>query len=260
MNSFSASLSISSTNSQATYYDHKPPNGWQDFSAHVFTSHNSPNTPFAQVDSYLRIRANDKTRSSGLLSSIKSDGSGITAKVPCYFECRFLGPNAIGTWPGFWLLSDNVTNYQTTKDWDKQPVDELDIIEAYGGEGPGSPNAYDLYMVTPHCWNGGEAGKALEHKAFEGMHNPISMRKLGIPSTWFETFHTYGCKVTETETIYYCDDIEVGRHATFPLSREQPLFFMVNLATGGGWPVDLARYQGQADMYVDYVRVYQQGP
>ena len=42
-----------------------------------------------------------------------------------------------------------------------------------------------------------------------------------------------------------------------PLFREKPLFFMVNLATGGGWPVDLSRYDGVAEMYIDYVRVYQ---
>jgi hypothetical protein len=42
-----------------------------------------------------------------------------------------------------------------------------------------------------------------------------------------------------------------------PLSKEQPFFFLINLATGGGWPVDLSRY-GAADMYVDYVRVYQE--
>jgi hypothetical protein len=48
------------------------------------------------------------------------------------------------------------------------------------------------------------------------------------------------------------------RHATLPLCKSQPLFFMVDLATGGGWPVDLSRYDGRADMYVDYVRVYQQ--
>ena len=34
---------------------------------------------------------------------MKNDGSGIKAKAPCYFECRFIGPNAIGTWPAFWL-------------------------------------------------------------------------------------------------------------------------------------------------------------
>ena len=48
------------------------------------------------------------------------------------------------------------------------------------------------------------------------MKNPCHMRKFGIPSTWFETLHTYGCKITETDTIYYCDNIEVGRHATLP--------------------------------------------
>jgi len=251
---FDGPLSISSTDPKATYYDHKPPNGYQDFSIHVFSGHDSPKDPFAQVDSYLRIRASDRTHSSGLISSIKNDGSGIKVTLPCYFECRFIGPNAVGTWPGFWLMTDYVTDYKIKGD--KTPCDELDIIEAYGGEGPRAPNAGDSYMISPHCWNQGEEGKAVEKKAYDGMHNPIHMHKVGIPSTWFETFHVYGCKVTDTDTIYYCDDIEVGRHATLPVCRERPLFFMVNLATGGGWPVDLSRYNGLADMYVDYVRVY----
>ncbi len=253
---FNEPLSISSTDPQARYYDHKPPNGWQDFSVHTFTSHSSRTSPFTQIDSYLRIRASDKTHSSGLISSIKNDGNGITASAPCYFECRFLAPNATGTWPAFWLMTNYMINYQVLRD--KTPCDELDIIEAYGGEGPGSPNAGDSYRVTPHCWNQGDQGKALEKTAYDGLHNPIHMRRFGIPSTWFETFHVYGCKITETDTIYYCDNIEVGRHTTTPLSKEQPLFFMVNLATGGGWPVDLSRYGGLADMYVDYIRVYQQ--
>ena len=255
---FNGPLSISSTDPKAHYYDHKPPNGYQDFSVHRFSGRDSPQNPFAHVDSYLRIRASDKMQSSGLISSMKNDGSGFKVRVPCYFECRFIGPNAIGTWPGFWLMTDYMTDYKLKGD--KTPCDELDIIEAYGGEGPRSPNAFDTYMITPHCWNQGERGKAIEKIAFEGMHNPIRMHKAGIPSTWYEAFHVYGCKVTETETIYYCDDIEVGRHATLPVCREKPIFFMVNLATGGGWPVDLSRYDGVADMYVDYVRVYDDDP
>jgi len=243
---FKGPLSIGD-NPRATYYDHKPPHGWQDFSIHSFTSRDSPNNPFSQVDSYLRIRANDKTHSAGLICSLKNDGSGITAKAPCYFECRLIGPNAIGTWPAFWLL---------TTGQGKTACDEIDIIEAYGGEGPREPNAGDTYMITPHCWNQGATGKALESTAFARLHNPCHMGRFGVPSTWFETFHTYGCKITETDTIYYCDNIEVGRHATLPLSKELPFFFLINLATGGGWPVDLSRY-GMADMYVDYVRVYQ---
>ena len=254
---FTGPLSISGADSKATYYDHKPPGGSQDFSAHTFSAFDSPRNPFSQVDSYLRIRASDKAHSSGLISSMKNDATGITAKVPCYFECRFIGPNAIGTWPSFWLLSDYMTDYVKGI---KVPCDELDIIEAYGGEGPHEPNALDTYMITPHCWDQGEAGKSIEKIAFDGMRNPIHMRQFGIPSTWFETFHTYGCKITETDTIYYCDNIEVGRHATLPLSKQRPFFFLINLATGGGWPVDLSRYHGLADMYVDYVRVYAQAP
>jgi len=250
---FNGPLSISSTDPKATYYDHKPPGGWQDFSTLRFTSFDQPNNPFSQVDTYMRIRASEKAKSSGLISSMKNDASGITAKAPCYFECRFIGPNATGTWPAFWLLTDYMTDHVKGV---KVPCDELDIIEAYGGEGPRQPNAFDSYMICPHCWEQGDAGKAVEKKAFDALHNPIRMSKFKIPSAWFEAFHTYGCKITETDTIYYCDNIEVGRHATLPLSKELPFFFLINLATGGGWPVDLSRYNGQADMYVDYVRVY----
>ena len=102
-----------------------------------------------------------------------------------------------------------------------------------------------------------ESSPSAEAKAYAELHNPVSMKKHGLPSTWFETFHTYGCKITESDTIYYCDDVEVGRHQTLKVSKHQPLFFLVNLATGGGWPVDLSRYHGKADMYVDYLRVYQ---
>ncbi len=257
---FNGPLSISSTDPKATYYDHKPPDGSQDFSSLRFTGLNDPNNPFLQVDSYLRIRADANCNSAGLISSLKKDFSGVTASAPCYFECRFIGPNAVGAWPAFWLL--------TVQRKATEPCDELDIIEAYGGEGPRSPNAADKYCVTPHAWAQGDAGKAAEQAALKEIragkgsaamdHAPqvVAMKNIGIPSTWYETFHIYGVKITETDTFYYCDNIEIGRHKTLEVSKKSPLFFLVNLATGGGWPVDLSRYNGVADMYVDYIRVY----
>ncbi len=262
---FNGPLSISSTDPKATYYDHKPPNGSQDFSSIPFTSFDAPNNPFAQIDSYLRIRADANKKSSGLISSIKNDASGIKVSEPCYFECRFIAPNAKGTWPAFWLMTDYMRDYVDKKGDLNGPVDELDIIEAVGGEGPGEPNATsdpklgDLYQITPHAWNQPEV-KDMQDKAYQDMHDPISMHKVGVPSTWYESFHTYGCKITDTDTIYYLDNIEVARHATLPASKKYPLFFLINLATGSGWPVDLSRYNGLADMYVDYVRVYAQNP
>ncbi len=251
---FNKPLSISGTDPKATYYDHKPPNGSTDFSTLPFTSFEKPNNPFTQVDNYLRIRASESAHSAGLISSMKNDASGFSAKIPCYFECRLIGPNAIGTWPAFWLMTDYMTDHVQGHD---VPCDELDIIEGYGGEGPHEPNAGDGYMVTPHAWGQSKAAVATADAAFKALKNPIRMNKFGIPSTWFEAFHIYGCLVTQTDTVYYCDNIEVGRHKTFAVSRKYPLFFMINLATGGGWPVNLSRYNGLADMYVDYVRVYQ---
>ena len=235
---------------KSTYFDHKPPHGSQDFSSIPFTSLKSPNNPFTQVDSYLRIRADAKKNSAGLISSAKSDGTGVLVSVPCYFECRFIGPNAVGSWPAFWLLTDNLSKP------DIKGCDELDIIEAYGGEGPGSPGSFDAYQITPHRWSQGKEGDAMANQAYKDLRNPCRMYKFGVTSTWYEAFHTYGCKVTATDTIYYLDNIEVGRHATFPVCQQRPLFFLINLATGGGWPVDLSRYDGKADMYVDFVRVY----
>jgi len=251
---FKGPLSIGSDLSK-TYYDHKPPTGAEDFSfPATFRNFASPENPFAQKDTYLRIRADTNKNSAGLISSLHGDGSGVKASVPCYFECRFIGPNAPGTWPAFWLMTD----YSGQPD--KTLVDELDIMEAYGGEGQGSPNALDTYLVTPHVWNYSpeekEKSEAMLKKKWPYPYI-VSMKKLGIPSTWYETPHTYGCKVTETETTYYCDNIKIGTHPTLPMCRKTRLFFMVNLATGGGWPVDLSRYNGVADMYVDFVRVYQ---
>ncbi len=250
---FTGPLSIGGDKSAATYYDHKPPHGWQDFSQHRFSDYGSAQNPFTQIDTYLRIRASDRLQSSGLISSLKSDGRGIKATLPCYFECRFIGPNAIGTWPAFWLLTDNLCDPKS------KPCDELDIIEAYGGEGPGHPNAKDTYMITPHAWEQkGSAAESMTEK-FYRTKSLTHMGKFGIPSTWFDTPHTYGCKITESDTIYYCDNIEVVRHPTLPICKQKPLYFLINLATGGGWPVDLSRYHGVADMYVDYVRVYEGG-
>jgi beta-glucanase (GH16 family) len=246
---FDNTLSIGN-DSTKKYYDHKPPFGKEDFSSIPFTSFDSPNNPFSQVDTYLRIRADANKNSAGLISSMFSDKKGFTTKAPCYFECRFIGPNAPGTWPAFWLL-----NVKDDINSNKEPNDELDIIEAYGGEGKGLPNSGPLYSVAAHAWS--QTGAPVEiSKEFHRTNFPVDMTIHGIPSTWYEAPHTYGCLITETETKYYCDDIEVAKHETLPISKVKPFYFMINMATGGGWPVDLSRYNGVADMYVDYVRVY----
>ena len=222
------------------YYSHKPGGG--DFSRFPFTDFESPANPFSQRETWLRIRADHEKNSTGLLSSIRADGTGFSVKAPCYFECRFLAPNAVGTWPAFWLMTLPVFRGRHT------PADELDVIEAYGLEDLSHQNQIGYY-VTSHRWNQ-DRRETIDPDLF------IDMRAKGNGLGWDMAFHTYGVLITEEETCYTLDDLPVFRHPTQPCSKTDPFFFMINLAIGGnGWPWDISRY-GVADMYVDFVRVY----
>ena len=222
------------------YYSHKPGGG--DFSKFPFTDFESPANPFSRRETWLLIRADAKKKSTGLISSIRADGTGFSAKAPCYFECRFLAPNAIGTWPAFWLMTLPV--YKGLH----EPADELDTIEAYGLEDLSHQNQIGYY-VTSHRWNQDKL-ETTDPDLF------IDMRKRGNGLTWDMAFHTYGTLITEEETVYTLDDEPVFRHPSQPCSRRDPFFFMLNLAVGGnGWPWDISRY-GVADMYADFVRVW----
>ncbi|NBD24021.1 RICIN domain-containing protein [Paenibacillus glycinis] len=241
---FNTMPSISGNGSGATYAAHKPGGG--DFGLIPFADPTGTGNPFSQVGTYLRIRADANKNTAGLISSLKLDGTGITAQAPAYFEARLIGPSAPGSWPAFWLMTKNT--YQGLS----VPADELDTIEAYGGGGAGNPNQDYGYWTSSHTWN-------YTSTVTGGIYQQQPMNTIGGGGGWAMTPHVYGTKITLTDTIYYLDGIEVGRHPTTDLSKTQPLFFMLNLAAGGnGWPMDLSRYNGTIDMFVDYVRVYKQ--
>jgi hypothetical protein len=239
---FKGSLSISGTGVGARYGAHKPDH--LDFGDIPFTDP-GPDGPFFQRDSYLIIRADANRHTTGLISSINSkDATGFTVMPPYYMECRFIAPDAVGTWPAWWTMTDEFKDGK----WGEK-TDELDTIEAYGGDGPKSPNAPTTYMVTPHMW-GYRAGTQ-EDKA-----NPIDMAKVGGGGGWAYTPHTYGLLVKADVVEFYLDNVKVLTLPASPRVEQVPSYFMVNLALGGGWPVDLTRYGNVVDMYVDYIRVY----
>lgn len=245
MDDFNGPLSISSTGLGARYGAHKPDH--LDFSQIPFADP-TPEGPFFQRDTYLIIRADATRKTAGLISSINSkDGTGFTFVAPYYVECRFIAPDAIGTWPAWWVLTDEFKDGK----WGAKS-DELDIIEAYGGDGPKNPNAPQSYMITPHMWG--------YHVGPPNKSNPIDMSKVGHGAGWAYAPHTYGLLVTKEGSTFYLDDQKV---LTLPPSRltvSNPTYLMVNLAVGGsGWPVDLSRYGNAVDMYVDYIRVFEGG-
>lgn len=212
-----------------------------DYSTIPFTSPTSPNTPFSQRDTYLRIRADAAAMTTGQISSV------FTVQQPCYMECRFIAQSAMGTWPAFWSVTDGTTTGYT---------DEQDVIEAYGGEGPGTPNAARAYNVTSHEWT--PTGQNPLYTTANGSHisSIIDMSTKGGQAGWSYTPHVYGMLVTATTTTYYLDNIPIGSKNTTPVSQTDKFDVKMDMAAGGGWPIDLQRYADRADMYVDYVRVY----
>ena len=267
---FDAPLSISPDGMGARYAAHKTGGG--DFSGWPFSDPAGPDQPFSQHGTYLRIHASKphgtKGRT-GILSSLRPDGTGVCVPVPSYFECRFVAQSAPGTWPAFWTLTKGTTGMDKRDplyaDLSKAGSDELDIIEAYGGYGPKHPNSGGIYHSVTHFWNQ-EPPAWYKKKLADGSTNPnhtehnfrTDTLTLGGRSSWSWTPHTYGLAVTETDTVYYFDDIEIGRHPTGSVSLAQPAWFLINYAIGGisGWPIDLERYKNKSDMWVDFVRVY----
>ena len=230
------------------------------------------NEPFGQMGTFLRIHASKPLGTkgrSGILSSLRADATGVCVPVPAYFECRFVAQSAPGCWPAFWTLTKGTVGLDKSdpafEPLVKMGTDELDIIEAYGGYGPKNPNSGGFYSSVSHFWR--QTPPAwYEKKLPDGSPNPSyqphSFRtdtlKLGGQSSWSWTPHTYGLAITETDTVYYFDNIEVGRHPTGPTSLAQPAWFLINYAIGGisGWQIDMERYGNQTDMWVDFVRVY----
>ena len=252
---FDGPLSISPDGRGARYAAHKTGGG--DFSGWPFSDPDGDCLPFGQQGTYLRIHASKPYGTNGrtgILSSIRSDGTGVAVPVPAYFECRLMCHSAPGSWGAFWTLtkgtigmSKDDPKFEATKN---AGCDELDVIECYGGYGPRNPNHGGRYGVTTHWWGQKDMGEA--------PHAFPDAQKMAGGSTWSWTFHTYGLAITETDTVYYFDDVEVLRHPTGPVTKSQDTWFLINYAIAGisGWPYDVERYGNESDMWVDWVRVY----
>jgi len=238
---FDGPLSVTRSGVGADYAAGKPTHsGVEDFGDAIFADPALKLGNLGVVDnSYLRIAVqptppgfadpHGRTRVGGLLAAGRQGGSGFSAQYG-YFEARMLASAGPGTWPAFWLLpSDNLIHPQPA-------VAEIDAVELYGHEPTGACH-------STHEFKGGKDGGV----ARCGRRWPDERRAVA--------WHTYGVSVTPTEIIFYIDGREV---ATSPQVEGggAPMFFLLDLALGGGWPVALQPVQDRAVLYVDYVRVF----
>jgi beta-glucanase (GH16 family) len=232
---FSGPLSVSNWGTPpAKWTAHLPYGG--DFGEAWFTGPNEPKarSPFSVENGILNITAyRDPSRNnhwrSGLLSSADKHANGFSV-VLGYFECMMKLPPDPGVWPAFWLSGITGIDKQRTRD-----SVEIDVLEEYGVDST-------IAHQHVHVWNP------------HGKQTHSTGNSCTLPGMT-TGFHLYGCLVAKDFIHFYFDDVEVWKTPT-PSEALEPLYVLVDLALGGGWPID--QTPDPSVLSVDYIRAYAQ--
>lgn len=223
------SLSVSDWGPDTTWIAHTPWNG--DFGDAKFVNPRD-GFPFSTRDGILSIemrRDETGTWRSGLLASVDRKGRGFSQTYG-YFEMRAKFPSGEGVWPAFWLIGVERLGP------DPKATAEIDIVEHYGRD-PAS------YSSSVHVWP-----KEKSVKKFS------QTQKTAVePNSLSEDFHLYGASVEPDKIRFYFDRKEVWSIDT-PEQHKQPMFMLVDLGLGAGWPTE--NTPNPSVMQVDYVRAY----
>lgn len=150
-------------------------------------------------------------------------------------EARIAIPAFSGAWPAFWMLGDNIG----TVGW--PACGEIDIMEHVNTE----PNA----VGTIH-WR----GPSNEHASYTGS-TPVNVT----------SYHVYTIEWNSSSIKWFVDGVQYNEaniqnniNSTEEFHRN--FFILLNFAIGGNWPgFNIDNNAFPAKMYVDWVRVYQNG-
>jgi hypothetical protein len=220
---FDSPLDISPHGPGTRWTAHTPWNG--DFGDAWFTDP-KPGFPFTVSNGLLRIEASNDGQGhwrAGLLASNDPKGDGFSQQYG-YFEMRAKLPSGPGVWPAFWLSSSPPGADSNI---------EIDVLEFYG-------DPLGSYMSTVHVWK-------------PAPHRGTDFQVVTRPGEVSDDFHRYGALVDPEWITMYFDEVEVWKART-PPEHKRPLMILLNLALGGGWPID--KTPNPSYMYVDYVRAY----
>jgi hypothetical protein len=182
-----------------------------------------PERPFKIKGGILSITAAKDPQgrwTSGLLAAADATG---------YFEARMKLPPGPGTWPAFWLAA-LIPNPRTST----EAAVEIDVLEYYG-------LMTNAYAANLHVWKSG--------KQIAGNGKKIDVPDGSLVADW----HTYGVDVSPQAIVFFHDGKQVWGQPT-PAELTGPLYPLVNLALGSGWPID--KTPDPSTLLVDYVHVY----
>jgi hypothetical protein len=189
-----------------------------------------PGGPFAIKNGMLAITAtkdNQEHWRSGLIAAADATGAGSGTRYG-YFEARMKMPAGPGTWPAFWLASLKPVN-------EAGPKVEIDAVEYYG-------KFTSSYQTAWHVWSK-DPGKTT------GKLNFIKVPDASL----VDGFHTYGIDISPKTISFFLDGKEVWTQPT-PPELDGPMYPLVNLALGSGFPID--QTPNPSTLLVDYVHVY----
>ncbi len=186
--------------------------------------------------------AQQESYSGSHYTSARLKSQGLFSAKYGRIEWRAKLPVGLGCWPALWLLGTNITSVP----W--PGCGEIDVMENRGS-------------------NPTNVGAAMHSGSSKvGIYQFISGEEADVASA----FHTYTMDWSTNTIMFYVDahlyatvtnwSSSVGN---YPVPFNQPFFFIMNLAIGGGylgWPSEDAINAGTSfpvEMDVDYLRIYQ---
>lgn len=161
------------------------------------------------------------------------------------FEARLKVPSGMGFLPAFWMMPTDESFYGQ---WPK--CGEIDIMEVMGQTTDTLHGT--LHFGEPHAQKQGTY--VLEEGNFA------------------DEFHVFACEWEPGEMRFYVDnELYFTEHEwytkrngfdemTYPAPFDQPFYMILNVAVGGSWvgyPDATTEFGENAQMVVDYVKVYQ---
>jgi beta-glucanase (GH16 family) len=156
------------------------------------------------------------------------------------YEIRAKLPTGRGIWPALWMLPEN----DKYGGW--AASGEIDIMELLGQEPDKAYGTLHYGGAWPKNVHTGEPFK-LEKGSFADDFHVFALEWEKGAIRWYVDGKLY-----QTQTKWE------SAGGPFPAPFDQPFFFVINLAVGGGWPgpPDDSTVFPQK-LLVDYVRVYQ---
>ncbi|MDR1837065.1 MAG: glycoside hydrolase family 16 protein [Treponema sp.] len=189
--------------------------------------------------------ANNWIRAGGIRTRSKDYSRILFQNTYGYYEASIKFPRIKGTWGAFWLMSPTI--YQNLNNGGEEGT-EIDIVETID-------NPTNGYNAALH-WNGYG-----EHHKSVGSGNKYQ----SVPVNIYDgNFHTFALHWTSSEYIFYIDDYEFWRvdgGASFQNSgiNHNPNYIKLTVESAP-WAGDIPANFNEAEMVVDYVRVYKQPP